>query len=438
LRLVGLIGLVGAIGVGGVASAERFDLMKVGRVYLDQVVVSPAGADGVDLYVRAETVIGEPLTGLEPTDLVIRDNGELVDSSKVQLQTLSEARAGVSVVLVLDTSRTMRGEPIERARAAALAFLDRMGDFDHVAIVALNDAVQVVSDFGAPDTATRVALEELAVEPKTLSKVVWDGANKAVELLQRRDPSLPRRSFVILFSDGRDSNSLNSLEEVQALASGGRDGTRTPIFTIGYSKFGVKGFESLDALSAGTGASSFQVADLEELERFYDEIWKRMTRSMIVRYTGDMDGAVHAIEVTVDNRSDTREAQYPDIGTPIWPWLVGLLVLVSAGAGGWFILQSRGSAGHLVFEGGSRSGQSVELRGTRIRIGALEENDVVLNFSTVSRYHAQLHMSGGEVEVEDMGSRNGTWLNGTQVRSRAGIHPGDRLRFGEVEMIYRG
>lgn len=425
-----------ALASAGVASAETFDLMKVGRVYLDDIVVSPRGEDGVELYLRAETLIGEPLSDLQPSDVVIRDNGEVVDSTDVQLQQLSEARAGVSVVLALDTSRTMRGEPFERARAAALAFLERMGDFDHAAIVAFNDGVQVISDFGAPDTATRVALEELQVEPKTLSKVVWDGANKAVELLQRRDPSLPRRAFVILFSDGRDSNSLNSLEEVQALASGGRDGSRTPIFTIGYSKFGVKGFDSLDALSDGTGASSFQVADLEELSRFYDEIWKRMSQSFVVRYAGDMDGAVHVVEVTVDDRSDTREAQFPKVSAPVWPWIVGLLALAGVGVGAWLVLQGR-TAGRLVFEGGARSGQSIALKGSKIRIGALEENDVVLNFSTVSRYHAQLYLSGAEVEVEDMGSRNGTFVNGTQVRARAGLHPGDRLRIGEVEMIFR-
>jgi hypothetical protein len=55
---------------------------------------------------------------------------------------------------------------------------------------------------------------------------------------------------------------------------------------------------------------------------------------------------------------------------------------------------------------------------------------------TVSRKHASIHKSGTNVEVQDHGSTNGTWLNGVKV---AGSHPlnnGDSVRFGSVEYRY--
>jgi pSer/pThr/pTyr-binding forkhead associated (FHA) protein len=107
-----------------------------------------------------------------------------------------------------------------------------------------------------------------------------------------------------------------------------------------------------------------------------------------------------------------------------------------AGGGAFLVVQGR-SAGRLVFETGPRSGQTVVLRSGKLRIGALDENDLVLNLPEISRYHAQVYVRGGHVEVEDLGSKNGTFINGTPIRARSEIAPGDRLRVGNVELIYR-
>lgn len=50
---------------------------------------------------------------------------------------------------------------------------------------------------------------------------------------------------------------------------------------------------------------------------------------------------------------------------------------------------------------------------------------------TVSRRHASLRRRNDRWTVHDLGSSNGTWLNGMRVE-RAGIQPGDQLRFGEL------
>ncbi len=429
-----VIPLLAMAGQGG--ADEAFRLMRVGRLHLDDVVPASTDQDTVELYLRAETIIGEPLDQLRPSSLAVRDNGEMIDSSRIQLELLAESGLGTSSVLVLDTGRALGGEPFEQAKAAARQFLERMGEFDHVAIVSFGDDVEVVSDFGAPRTEARFGLEELQVQSKSLSKLVWDGANRAVELLRARPAGLPRRAFIILFSDGRDSNSVHSLEEVGDLARGGPNQARMPIFTIGYSRFGGGGLKDLDGLAQGTGGSAFQASSPDELARFFDEIWKRMTHSFVVRYAGEMDGERHTVEITLEDRSDSREVDYPDLETRVWPWLLAVLVLLGAGAGVAWFLQSR-SLGRLVFEGGPRSGQSHALRGNKLRVGALDENDIVLNSPTVSRFHAQLRVRGGRLEVEDLGSRNGTFVNGTPIRVPVELQSGDRVRFGDLEMVYR-
>jgi ABC transport system ATP-binding/permease protein len=73
----------------------------------------------------------------------------------------------------------------------------------------------------------------------------------------------------------------------------------------------------------------------------------------------------------------------------------------------------------------------------RIRIGRGEGNDISLSDLKVSRNHAEIRRTDEVHEVFDLGSRNGTFLNGRQVR-RAVINPGDRVSVGRHEFVFDG
>jgi hypothetical protein len=71
-------------------------------------------------------------------------------------------------------------------------------------------------------------------------------------------------------------------------------------------------------------------------------------------------------------------------------------------------------------------------------VGRLTENAVVLNSPRVSRRHAVIKKSGESVELEDVGSSNGTMLNGSPIaaRSSAPLSPGDRVEFADEMALY--
>ena len=48
----------------------------------------------------------------------------------------------------------------------------------------------------------------------------------------------------------------------------------------------------------------------------------------------------------------------------------------------------------------------------QLSIGRSHECDIVISSNSVSRKHAMITMKGAQVQLEDMGSRNGTWKNG--------------------------
>jgi pSer/pThr/pTyr-binding forkhead associated (FHA) protein len=69
-------------------------------------------------------------------------------------------------------------------------------------------------------------------------------------------------------------------------------------------------------------------------------------------------------------------------------------------------------------------------RSAPVVIGRQPESDFVIDERTVSRRHAAIHREGYGWVVEDLGSMNGTRVNGRRVRKRAIVEPGDVLGFG--------
>jgi FHA domain/Protein of unknown function (DUF3662) len=67
-------------------------------------------------------------------------------------------------------------------------------------------------------------------------------------------------------------------------------------------------------------------------------------------------------------------------------------------------------------------------------IGRSEESDIFLVDPSVSRNHATLKIDGEAVVVEDLGSTNGTFVNGERIAGLRRIVSGDALTFGNTQM----
>ncbi|MGI8461956.1 MAG: FHA domain-containing protein [Solirubrobacterales bacterium] len=72
-----------------------------------------------------------------------------------------------------------------------------------------------------------------------------------------------------------------------------------------------------------------------------------------------------------------------------------------------------------------------------LTIGRLE-CDLTISSPQVSRHHATLAPIGGEAEIEDQGSRNGTFVNDQRVGGKQQLRAGDKLRIGETTWAVEG
>ncbi len=91
----------------------------------------------------------------------------------------------------------------------------------------------------------------------------------------------------------------------------------------------------------------------------------------------------------------------------------------------------------LNIKNGSLEGQTVEIAQDEVSIGRSPENTITLDDPSVSGYHCTILRDGQRYSLRDLGSTNGTAVNGVSVRN-ARLKPGDVIAVGTVEMSIEG
>ena len=89
----------------------------------------------------------------------------------------------------------------------------------------------------------------------------------------------------------------------------------------------------------------------------------------------------------------------------------------------------------LVVKQGSQPGQEYEFNQAELTIGRDPTCECSLDEPTISARHARLSYHHAQWWVEDLHSRNGSFLNDEPVRSKVVITSGDSLRCGSIVMI---
>lgn len=80
--------------------------------------------------------------------------------------------------------------------------------------------------------------------------------------------------------------------------------------------------------------------------------------------------------------------------------------------------------------------ETFHLTGEVITLGRHETNDITLPEVTVTGKHAVIKMNGDGITIEDLGSTNGTFVNGERIRSRR-LNPGDIVSLGKVQLTLK-
>jgi len=90
-----------------------------------------------------------------------------------------------------------------------------------------------------------------------------------------------------------------------------------------------------------------------------------------------------------------------------------------------------------VMRSGPTPGVTFPLEGDQLTIGRDSSNGVAINDAEVSRRHSRLSFQGGKYVIEDLGSTNGTFVNGQRLAGPVVLKAGDVVSLGEqIVLMY--
>ena len=206
-------------------------------------------------------------------DVEVLENGEPVASPSVIPGDRAGARS-FGLVLVIDASISMRGEPISSAMEAARSFAGRRQVDQRLGVITFDAQATTVlpmtADQGRVDAA-------LAGEPALGSGTAIRDASLAAVKMLRSDRATG--GSVVVLSDGADVYSKVGMGSVLDAARGA--GVR--IFTVGLKSRSYRA-ATMRELADGTGASYALASSPRRLERIFDRLGAALSRQYLLRY----------------------------------------------------------------------------------------------------------------------------------------------------------
>ena len=96
--------------------------------------------------------------------------------------------------------------------------------------------------------------------------------------------------------------------------------------------------------------------------------------------------------------------------------------------------RSRGDPRIVMITGGNQAGMSAELAGGVVLIGRGADCQLILDDDYVSTRHARIVASESGIYVEDLGSTNGSYVNGQRITAPTSVTLADTVRIGKTVM----
>lgn len=286
------------------------------------------GFPAVKAYFSLLDAKDKSIMGLKAADFRLAEDSVNVKDFKIR--PVSEGNDPLAVVLVLDSSGSMQGEPIIRAQEAAIAFLERLYPKDQASVVSFDENVRVRAEFTTDRAQLKKAIKEISVVGNT---ALYDALNKAQQLLKA---SVLDRKAIVVLTDGRENSSLISEPEIlkQCKEAG------VPVYTIGLGPDISE--DVLKTMASNSGGHYSHAPTANDLFALYLQVAEELNSQYLLEFTSPSgrDKKVHVMRLAADlpGQDVFYEINYigidhipqppPNHQRPTRVWLFGL------GAGG--------------------------------------------------------------------------------------------------------
>jgi Ca-activated chloride channel homolog len=290
------LGLALAAGAAVVAAQEKPQVFR-------------AGVELVSLNVTVTDSQGRYVTDLEQADFSVFEDG-----AKQELTFFNRSNLPIALSLLIDSSASME-QRMEHAQEAAIGFARKVREQDLAQVVDFDSRVEIKIGFTNRVPDLESAIRTTAPGGSTaLHNAVYISL-KELAKIKAANVEEVRRQAIIVLSDGEDTSSLVSFEEVLELAKR----SETAIYTIGLQPretSALRGFREaefvLRQLAQETGGRSFFAKRVEDLKDVYGQIADELSSQYSMGYQSKnprRDGAFRRLVVQVNRPNTTARTK---------------------------------------------------------------------------------------------------------------------------------
>jgi tight adherence protein B len=288
-------GLLGVAAAGSVAVADEAGL----RIQ----------AVDASVYPHVEVVVGVP-GGVDDADLP--DGLRVLEDGAQIGATVTEAdSADLEVVLLIDTTGSMGGGPMEAAKDAATRFLETLPDDTRAAVVGYDADTTVVAGFEAPRSEHVDGVAGLAADGRT---AMYDAVATVLDDVLS-EPQPGDRQAIVLLTDGEDNESSTTLDDLAERLETSDVLLQGVEYQTAFSdEAGIR------RLAEATGGTVQGADEPDALVSIYEQLAADLVDTYEIGYLSEGTGSV---EVTVEldrdgtTLSDTRIVDLPSDVPPV-------------------------------------------------------------------------------------------------------------------------
>ena len=249
----------------------------------------------VDVYISAMDADGTPLPDLDLGSFRVYQDAK----EQILLDAKAVENEAMSLVLLMDMSGSMLGQPLLDAREAASHFLERLGRNDRSAVLSFNDEINMLQNF----TSDHFASSEAALQANAVNgrgTCLYDSIYSAMEMTLSEAQG---RRAVIVFTDGKDETitgdvcSTKLVEDVLNFS----ETNRIPVYTIGIGP--KTDDKELKRIGENTGGSFIKATSSGELDGAFSKLYTQLNSEYKLTYKTDAAAGQHTIlaEANKDN-----------------------------------------------------------------------------------------------------------------------------------------
>ncbi|MBM3700042.1 MAG: VWA domain-containing protein [Actinobacteria bacterium] len=241
--------------------------------------VDTAGFPNISLYLSFREGSKLGLINLEKEDFkIIENNKEIKD---YDIEKIGQTDESFGIVLVIDTSGSMKGQPLINAKSAATAFIEEMSETDKTAIVGFSNNATVFSSFTSDKPALKNSIDSIEAGGET---ALFDGILKGIEQFNQAEDI--RHKYIIVLSDGADTVSLSSPESIIEAA----ELAGITIYSLALTSIEFNP-EQIEAIAANTGGEFLMTDESSRLKELYANISEKIRNQYRITFKSASENA---------------------------------------------------------------------------------------------------------------------------------------------------